>query len=282
MVRPLAFIGLCALALCALALCALALGVLRMTIIERFIFFPDPALVGTPSSLSLQYEDVEFAAADGTMLHGWWVPGDRAETLLWFHGNAGNISHRLDNLRLLHDIVGASVFLFDYRQYGRSSGSASERGLYDDARGALAHVRGRPEVDPTRLVYFGRSLGSAVAVDLAVTDPPAGLILETPFTSIREMARRLLPGPLSALVPQQFDNLAKIGAIRSPKLFIHGDLDDLVPYRHGQRLFEAAAPPKSFFTIPGAGHNDTYLVGGSDYFREIAAFCDSLSAVPAP
>jgi fermentation-respiration switch protein FrsA (DUF1100 family) len=258
------------------ALCALILGVLWVNIIERFIFFPDAVLVGTPASVSLPFEDVEFAAADGTMLHGWWVRGHRAETLLWFHGNAGNISHRLDNLRLLHDAVGASVFLFDYRQYGRSAGSASERGLYDDARGALAFLKGRPEIDPTRLVYFGRSLGSAVAVDLAVTHPPAGLILETPFASIREMARRWLPGPLSALVPQQFDNLGKIGAIRSPTLFIHGDQDDLVPYPQGQQLFEAAAEPKTFFTIPGAGHNDTYLVGGSDYFRKIAAFCDSL------
>jgi fermentation-respiration switch protein FrsA (DUF1100 family) len=257
-------------AICAIAGC--------MNPFERFIFFPDSHMVGTPAGVGLRHEEIEFEAADGVKLHGWFVPGERPETLLWFHGNAGNISHRLDNLRLLHDLVGANVFLFDYRQYGRSEGTATESGLYADARGALAHLRVRADVDRDRLVYFGRSLGSAVAVDLAVTDPPQGLILETPFFSLREMAQTILPGSIGRLVPQAFDNGGKIDRVRVPLLFIHGDRDDIVPYEQGRRLFESAAKPKAFYTIRGATHNDTYVVGGVTYFRRIREFIDGLAS----
>ena len=260
-----------------LAIMTLSIAALRMSLIERFIFFPESEIVATPGSLSLEYEDVWFSASDGITLHGWWVPGSRPETILWFHGNAGNISHRVDNLRLLHDHVGVNVFLFDYRQYGRSQGKASEEGLYADARGALAYLRSRGDLSQERIVYFGRSLGSAVAVDLAAASAPRGLILETPFASLRAMARRLLPGPLSAVVPVGFDNLAKIPNIRCPKLFIHGDSDEIVPYEQGRLLFEAASPPKSFFTIRGAGHNDTYIVAGSRYFAHMRDFLDGLA-----
>jgi fermentation-respiration switch protein FrsA (DUF1100 family) len=250
---------------------------LRMNVVERFIFFPEAALVGTPAALSLPYEEVRFPADDGTMLHGWWVPGRRPETLLWFHGNAGNISHRIDHLRLLHDHVGINVLLFDYRQYGRSDGSVSEAGVYADARGARAYLLGRSDVAADRIIYFGSSLGSAVAIDLSVTQPPRGLILETPFTSVRDMARQILPGPLSAVLPRSFDSLDKIRAVACPKLFLHGDHDEIVPYEQGRRLFAAAPPPKAFFTIRGAGHNDTYIVGGAAYFTRIRAFFDALA-----
>jgi fermentation-respiration switch protein FrsA (DUF1100 family) len=248
-----------------------------MSLIERFIFFPDSEMVATPGSLALEYEEVWFTASDGVTLHGWWVKGSRRETILWFHGNAGNISHRVDNLRQLHDHVGANVFLFDYRQYGRSQGKASEEGLYRDARGALSYLQGRADLSPDRIVYFGRSLGSAVAIDLAVSSPPLGLILESPFASLRAMAGRFLPGPLSALVPDGFDNLGKMAEITCPTLFFHGSHDGIVPYEHGRRLFEAAASPKSFFTIRGAGHNDTYIVGGSRYFAQMSDFLDRLA-----
>lgn len=260
-----------------LAIVTLSLAVLRMNLLDRFIFFPESKLVGTPETLSLNYENVWFSAADGVTLHGWWVPGPRAETVLWFHGNAGNISHRLDNLRLLHDHLGVNIFLFDYRQYGRSQGKASEAGLYADARGALACLQDRDDLAAERIIYFGQSLGSAVAIDLATTTAPRGLILETPFVSLREMARRLLPGPLSALAPASFDNLGKIRKIQCPTLFIHGDRDEIVPYEQGRRLFEAASPPKSFFTIRGAGHNDTYIVGGSTYFAHMREFVYQLA-----
>jgi hypothetical protein len=249
-----------------------------MTLLGRFIFYPEVRLVGTPGDVALAYEDARFPATDGVRLHGWWVPGPRPETILWMHGNAGNISHRLENLRLLHDRVGASVILFDYRGYGASAGTPSERGLYADAAGALAYLRGRADVQADRIVYFGRSLGAAVAVELALRAPPRGLILETAFTSVRGMAAEMLPSPLAALVPPSFDSLTKIGAVRCPILFVHGDRDEVVPYAQGRRLFDAARAPKSFVTLPGAGHNDTYLVGGDHYFRRLGEFLDSLAA----
>jgi fermentation-respiration switch protein FrsA (DUF1100 family) len=258
----------------AVVLIAVVIG--RMNLIERFIYYPEARLEATPADVGIPYEVARFAAADGVRLHGWYVPGRRAETLVWFHGNAGNISHRVDNLRHLHNLVGVAVLIFDYRGYGESEGSPSEAGLYADARAALAYLRGRDDVDAGRLVYFGRSLGSAVAVDLAVDEPPHALILETPFTSVREMATRMLPAPLTAIVPSMFDNLAKVGSLRGPKLFIHGDSDELVPYEQGRRLYEAAPPPKAFFTIRGAGHNDTYIVGGERYFRQIEKFLNDL------
>lgn len=248
-----------------------------MSLIDRFIFFPDSELVATPTAASLKYEDVFFPAFDGTRLHGWYVPGSRPETLVWFHGNAGNISHRLDNLHLLHLAVGVNVLLFDYRGYGRSDGVPAEAGLYADARGALAYLRRRKDIVQERVIYFGRSLGGAVAIDLASSTPPWALILESVFTSIRGMARRIVPAPLTAIVPEGFDNLGKIGGIRRPVLFIHGDRDDLVPYDHGRRLFDAAVPPKFFYTVRGAGHNDTYIVGGARYFRRIQDFLERVA-----
>jgi fermentation-respiration switch protein FrsA (DUF1100 family) len=246
-----------------------------MNPLERLIFVPDSELVWTPAEFGLEYEDVEFSTADGIRLHGWYVPGTRPETLLWFHGNAGNISHRLDNLRLLHDQVGMAIFLFDYRGYGHSGGQPSERGLYEDARAALQHLVNSRGLSGEKLVYFGRSLGSAVAIDLATEAPPRALILETPFVSVRAMARNLF-GPLAVVAPSSFDNLSKIPRLKCPKLFIHGDSDSLVPYVQGRQLFEAAPPPKAFYTIRGADHNDTYVVGGPTYFRRIREFIERL------
>jgi fermentation-respiration switch protein FrsA (DUF1100 family) len=250
-----------------------------MSIIDRFVFFPDRQLAGSPADVGLRYEDAWFLAADNVQLHGWWVPGDRAETVLWFHGNAGNISHRLEQLKLLHDAVGPSVLLVGYRGYGQSGGSPSEGGLYADARGALAYVRSRSEVDRERVVYFGQSLGSAVAIELATRRSPRGLILETPFTSIQEMAGGILPAPLFHLVPRRFDNLDQIPKIRCPMLFIHGDRDEVVPYEQGRRLFEAACGPKKFLTIAGARHNDIFVVGANRYFDAIREFLDSLGSI---
>ena len=263
--------------LAGIAIVTVAIVALQVKLLERFIFFPESEMVATPATLYLDYEDAWFSAADGVALHGWWIPGVRPETILWFHGNAGNISHRVDNLRLLHDHVGVNILLFDYRQYGRSKGTASEEGLYADARGALEYLRRRGDVSRERIVYFGQSLGSAVAVDLATDSVPWGLILETPFASLRAMARRFLPGPLSAFVPNGFDNLQKIPRIRCPMLFIHGDRDEIVPYDQGRNLFDAASPPKSFFTIRGAGHNDTYVVGGPKYFARLQDFLNGLA-----
>jgi len=275
-------------------------------VIERsFIYFPERELIGDPAELGLAFDDAYFTAGDGVRLHGWFVPGAggtaeqssigtelRSEavplfqgsnvpaalggaTWLWFHGNAGNISDRLENLRLLHDELGVNVFIFDYRGYGRSEGSPSEQGTYRDAEAALAYALSRPDVDAERIVYFGRSLGSAVAVELATRRPPFALILESPFTSMADLARqhyRFLPA--TGLIRTKYDSLSKIGSVRAPLLVLHGDQDDIVPFEAGKRLFEAASEPKRFYTIRGAGHNDTYVAGGREYFRALREFVE--------
>jgi fermentation-respiration switch protein FrsA (DUF1100 family) len=248
-------------------------------VIERsFIYFPDHGLIGDPADFDLPFDDVSFTAEDGVRLHGWFVPGDGDVTWLWFHGNAGNISYRLENLRLLHDELGVNVFLFDYRGYGRSEGTPSEEGTYRDGEAALAYVLSRPDVDSQRIVYFGRSLGAGVAVELAIRRPPCALILESPVPSVADLARHHYPFlPVGGLVRTKYDSLSKIGDVRVPLLVLHGDRDEIVPFDGGQRLFEAANEPKRFYTIEGAGHNDTYLVGGKDYFRALREFVDSPS-----
>lgn len=250
----------------------------RNPVIERtFIFFPERELVGNPADLGLEYEEVHFQAPDGVPLHGWFVPGPGEITWLWFHGNAGNISHRLENLFLLHQRLGVKVFIFDYRGYGNSEGQPSEEGTYRDGKGALDYLGSRPDVDPSRIILFGRSVGSAVAVDLATRHKPYGLILESPFTSLADMAKGAFPFlPVGFLVRDKYDSLSKIGHISAPLLILHGDQDDIVPLELGRRLFKAANQPKTFYTIAGAGHNDTYAVGGVPYFAALERFMASL------
>jgi fermentation-respiration switch protein FrsA (DUF1100 family) len=245
---------------------------------HQFIFFPKSSLEADPSSQGLAFEDAHFAASDGVQLHGWFVPGKGDVTWLWFHGNAGNISHRIDNLRLVHDQLGVNVFLFDYRGYGQSQGTPSEQGTYLDANAALAYVKTRGGVAPDRIVYFGRSLGSAIAVDLATRDAPYALILESPLPSIRYMARHAYPFlPVGPLLRTKYDTLAIISLVNAPLLVLHGDRDDIIPIDGGREVFEAAGGPKSFHTIEGAGHNDTYLVGGQPYWDALKRFMENLA-----
>ena len=259
-------------------LLALLLGMAYTGMFENhFIYFPLRELEADPSSLGLPFGEVYFATQDGVRLHGWFVPGESNWIWLWCHGNAGNISHRLQNLALLHQELGVNIFLFDYRGYGRSAGKPSEKGTYLDAEAALAYLDSREDVDSKRIIYFGRSLGAAVAVELATRKPPAALILESPFPSVPYMARHLYPFlPVWPLLRTRYDSLSKIRQIDVPLLVLHGDRDDIVPLEAGRKLFEAAGTDKSFCPIRGAGHNDTYLVGGQAYFDELRRFIQRL------
>ena len=259
-------------------LLVMALLAQRDTVIERnFIFFPERELLGTPADFGLAFEEVSFPATDGVKLHGWFVPGPGEVTWLWLHGNAGNISHRLENLLLLHRRLGVNIFLFDYRGYGHSEGQPSEQGTYLDAERAFDYLRSRQDIDPAKIVLFGRSLGSSVAVDLATRYPPYGLILESPFTSMADMAKQAFPFlPVGFLVRTKYNSLAKVKEVHTPMLVLHGDQDDTVPFELGTRLFEAANQPKTFYTIAGSGHNDTYAVGGDPYFAALEQFLESL------
>ncbi len=251
---------------------------------KRLIFHPDRGNDSiTPDAYGIDYDDVTFRTEDGLNLHGWFVPGKKSSpdedlhTLLWFHGNAGNINHRLGNLKMLHERVPVNVFIIDYRQYGRSEGKISEKGTYIDARAALAYLHSRKEINQEKIIFFGRSLGSAVAVELALNEKCRALILETPFTSILEMGKKLYPFlPVSLLLKTKYDSLAKIRNIKVPILVMHGDKDTLVPFEHGKRLYDMANEPKEFYTIPGAGHNDTHIVGGDEYFDVIKNFVNKL------
>jgi fermentation-respiration switch protein FrsA (DUF1100 family) len=241
---------------------------------NRFIFFPDKRIESTPRNWGLAYEDIYFTTQDGLRLNGWWVPGTGSPlTILWFHGNAGNISHRLDNITLRHDRLGTNIFIFDYREYGRSEGRASEEGTYHDGDAAIRYLRSRADIDPTKIVFLGESLGSAVAVEMAIRHGCAALILESPFLSIPEMAKTsFLFLPIGSLLRTRYDTLSKIGRVRAPLLIVHGENDEIVPIRQGQRLFEAAREPKEFYGIKRARHNDLYLVGGQAYLETLSRF----------
>jgi fermentation-respiration switch protein FrsA (DUF1100 family) len=231
----------------------------------------------TPTALGLAHEELELRAEDGVRLHGWFLPvKDSRWTVLLCHGNGGNISHRLDRAILLQSRLRADVLLFDYRGYGQSEGSPDEEGTYRDARAAYRWLREHGQ-RPERIVLFGESLGSAVALELALGAEARALVLESPFASVPAMARAVYWFlPVWPLVRTRYDNLAKIPRLRVPLLVLHGDRDEIVPYSQGRQLFEAAPEPKRFFTIRGASHNDTYLVGGEPYWRALREFLDGL------
>ena len=232
---------------------------------RRLIFSPLRVLDAQPLDYGLDAEELRPVAADGAALHGWWIRGRRERVLIWYHGNAGNISHRLDNARVLVERLGLDIVLVDYRGYGLSEGTPNEPGLYLDGVAIYDAVMARG-VTPECTVLFGRSLGAAVAVEVALRRPTAGLVLEAPFRSVRAMARSMYPFVPPFLIRTRLDSERKISQIRVPKLILHGDRDDLVPISHGRALFELALPPKRFVGVPGASHNDTYVVGGSAYF----------------
>ncbi len=253
---------------------------------NRSIFHPDKNVYLTPDYRGLKYDDVTFRTEDGLKLNGWFIPGktkfqtaDNLFTLLWFHGNAGNISHRLESIKMLYDRVPINIFIFDYRQYGKSEGKISEEGTYIDAKAAFEYLHSRKDINHKKIIFFGCSLGSAVAVDLSLKERCCGLILETPFTSIKELAKSIYPFlPLGYFIQTRYDSITKIKDVKVPLLIIHGDKDELVPIEHGRKLYENANEPKEFYTIPGATHNDTYFVGGEKYFNTIRRFVDKLES----
>jgi fermentation-respiration switch protein FrsA (DUF1100 family) len=242
-----------------------------------FVFFPQSHLDQKPEDLHLKYKEVFFDTEDGRKLHGWLFPlPEKSPLILFFHGNAGNISHRLDNVRLLLN-QGLSVFIFDYRGYGKSTGRPSEKGLYRDGIAAYDHLVREEHITSENIVLFGRSLGAAVAVDIALKREVKALILESAFTSTKDMAKTMfLFGLLAPVLPPNYNNLKKIVRIDVPKLIIHGTEDNIVPYSMGEKLFDASKAPKIFFPIEEAGHNDTYFVDQRKYFKTFATFAKDL------
>jgi fermentation-respiration switch protein FrsA (DUF1100 family) len=250
----------------------LAFCALTMAFQDRLIFFPARGghVVGPGEDLSLRAED-------GVALHARWIPQAGAEhTLLYLHGNAGNLADRSDLLEVFHEF-GANVLALEYRGYGRSEGSPSEAGLYRDARAAYAWAVARAPAK--QLVVFGESLGGGPACELASTREVGGVILLSTFTSIADMAARSFPWlPVRLLVRTRFDNLSKVGRIKAPKLIIHSRTDEVVPFEMGPRLFEAAAEPKSALWLDRAGHNETFYTAGQRVTRAVKGFLQGLKA----
>ena len=255
-----------------------------MAILDRFlIYFPERELSVTPADVGLEYSDVYLTTADGLRIHAWHVPGESDTTLLWMHGNAGNISHRVDNIVALNRLTGLGILIVDYRGYGLSDGSPSEKGLYMDAEAAFAYLTSEIGLDPAQdIVLFGRSLGVGVAAEMATLHAVRCVILESGFTSIMGMARATRPdwlaNVLTVFIGARYDTLSKIGEIESPVMIVHGDRDEIVPFQMAEQLFEAASEPKRFHAVRGAVHNDVYERGGAAYFRALKEFIADLAS----
>ena len=264
--------------LCLMMISTTSFGACRIE--DRFIFHPDHVTDRDPHHIGLRFEDVFFTTQDGLRLHGWLIPHQEGRaTLVWFHGNAGNISDRLLNIKLLHDRIAINIFIFDYRGYGRSEGTASEKGTYLDGEAAINYLLGRDDAAARPLILFGRSLGAAVAAEMAIRFNSSGLILESPFVSIREMARAIFPSlPIAWLLRTRYDTMEKVRLIKTPILVLHGDRDATVPFAQGKKVFEVASEPKKFHRIVGASHNDTFVVGGEEYYRALREFIESALA----
>jgi hypothetical protein len=246
---------------------------------DRLLYFPTHALASSPPAFGLRADDLILRAEDGVPLHGWWIKGEGRRALLFFHGNAGNVADRLERARILNQRFGLDIFLVDYRGYGRSGGSPSEDGLYRDGRAVYLEAVHRG-FGADRIILFGESLGSAVAIQLALDRPCAALVLETPFLSIPAMAREHYPFVPTFLIRPRFDNEAKIAAVTAPALLILAENDEIAPPAHGRRLFDLARGPKTLVVIPGARHNDTYATGGEAYWKAWEEFLGHYSGHP--
>lgn len=248
-------------------------------LLNSLLFFPAREILATPAQAGIAFEDVAIETEDGQRLHGWWVPacaGPVRRHVLLCHGNAGNVGDRVTHAALLR-AAGLDVLLFDYRGYGDSTGRPSELGTYRDAHAARLALLARPQVDPARVIYLGESLGGAVALELALAHPPAGLVLMSTFTSVRDMARRHYPILPPRLVPDAYPSLRRVHELRAPLLVLHGDRDEIVPVLHAEALFEAAPEPKQLHVIEGVGHNDLVTLAGQAWAAAISRFSATLA-----
>lgn len=250
---------------------------------SHLIYFPTKNLTVTPEDYHLDYESISFTAQDGITLSGWWIPSKNARgTMLICHGNGGNISHRLDTILIYHKL-GMSVFIFDYRGYGKSSGRPSEWGTYRDSEAAWQYLTEERHIDANRIIIFGRSLGGAVACQLAVDlfeknsdTAPKALILESTFTSIPDMGAQLYPFlPIKLLARINYPTIDRIGKLRCPVLILHSPHDDVIPYEQGRTLYEKAKEPKRFIELRG-GHNDGFMLSNETYILGIDRFISDL------
>ncbi len=245
---------------------------------SHIIYQPDKELIGSPRDIQLDYEDISFQSSDGIHLHGWFIPAKEPRGVLFFcHGNAGNMSHRLETLRL-YNRLGLSVFIFDYRGYGTSAGKTDEKGTYLDAEAAWNYLVTKRKVSQDKIIVLGRSLGGGIALSLADKIHPKAFIIESSFTSIPAVAsQHYFFLPMNWIIRIKYDNLAKIPLVKSPILIIHSKEDKLIPFDHGLKLYETANDPKEFLEITGT-HGNGFLTSGKVYEQKVKAFIDTYLA----
>jgi hypothetical protein len=256
---------------------ALSTGCSTIQKMERnATYFPTRDVLENPLFLGIAHKEIFIPTADGQKLHSWFFPTSVSEkparTILFFHGNGGNISYCLKQAVLFTE-MGVQVFTIDYRGYGKSTGEPSEKGLYLDAEAAYRELTENQKIDPQDIIVYGHSLGAAVAIDLVSKVPVGKLIVESAFTNTRDVGKNLLPrSPLPYLVPVRFNNLKKVKGIRVPTLVIHGTEDSMIPFSLAQELFKAMSNPKQFVAITGGDHNDNLLREGDLYTSSIRSF----------
>ncbi|MFH1753223.1 MAG: alpha/beta hydrolase, partial [Candidatus Omnitrophota bacterium] len=239
---------------------------------KKSIYYPTRIIEYTPKAVGLQYEDIYFSTKDGLRLNGWFIPAKDAKiTILFSHGNAGNISHRVRIAKVLNTL-GANLFIYDYRGYGKSQGRPSEKGFYIDARSAYDYLRGRGDVDKKKIVIYGKSIGANVSIYLASKVEAAALISESGFSSAADMGERIFPFlPVKWLLTIKYDAVSKIENISIPKFIIHSKDDEIVPYDLGKKLYEAAPEPKEFYEMRG-GHNEAVFIDTDEFVSRIDDF----------
>jgi len=238
-------------------LCVGCLFLLIRFLENRFIYFPSGDMAVLPPEVGLDYENVFFKTSDGQQLNGWFIPaGEGSDTILFSHGNAGNLSHRIDKLIFFHQL-GLNVFIYDYRGYGKSQGWPSERGLYLDVQAAYDYLRSRG-IPAEKIIGFGESIGGAVTIDLATQRSLKAMILENTFSSMKDMVKLYYPIVPPQILASRFDSKMKIASVAVPKLIVQSVNDEIVPFKLGKELFDAAEPPKEFLEIHGS-HNESFF-----------------------
>ncbi|HVM60051.1 MAG TPA: alpha/beta hydrolase [Verrucomicrobiae bacterium] len=246
----------------------------------HMIYYPDRRIDQTPDQAGLKYDDVTLTTSDDLKINGWFLPASASNatlTVLLFHGNAGNMSHRFEKLAVLHSL-GVNAFIIDYRGYGRSEGAPDEQGTYRDSQAAYNYLIQQRKLPPRSVVLYGESLGSAIAADLAARVDVGGLIIEEAFTSIGDVGQKMFPFlPVRWLVRNKYDTLGKMPRIKVPLLIFHSHDDELFNMRHAQRLLAAANDPKQLVELRGH-HNDAFLVSAATYHDALQKFFASLTA----
>jgi fermentation-respiration switch protein FrsA (DUF1100 family) len=259
-----------------LVLVLIVLKILVVLLEPHAAFFPSHGVQRTPRDLGLAFQDLHLQTADGQTIHAWWLPHDRPRAaIVYFHGNGGNLSLWLDAYGALHE-QGWSVLAFDYRGYGASTGTPSERGLYRDTDAVLTHFNASLRTPGVPVIYWGRSLGGTPAAYAAAKHAPAGVILEGAFPSMVSLfGRNPLMLALSVFSAYSFPTARYLREYTGRVLVVHGEADSVIPFRQGQKLFDAIQSPKQFHRIPGGDHNDFHPTGVAEYWAPIKRFVEA-------